>query len=63
MSSNEGLLRVGLIGAGGNMKSRHIPGFRETGEVELVSVCNRSEESGRRVADELCLPGVPFSHG
>ena len=58
MTSNEAPLRVGLIGAGGNMKLRHIPGFRETGEVELVSVCNRSEESGRAIAEEFGIPRV-----
>ena len=51
-------LRVGLIGAGGNMKLRHIPGFRETGEVELVSVCNRTAESSQRIAAEFAIPRV-----
>ena len=58
MTTNEAPLRVGLIGAGGNMKLRHIPGFRETGEVELVSVCNRSEASGRAIAEEYGIPRV-----
>ncbi len=58
MTTNESPLRVGLIGAGGNMKLRHIPGFRETGEVELVSVCNRSEASGRAIAREYGIPRV-----
>ena len=58
MTSNEAPLRVGLIGAGGNMKLRHIPGFRETGEVELVSVCNRSEASGRAIAEVFGIPRV-----
>ena len=44
-------LRIGLIGAGGNTTARHIPGFREAADVELVAVCNRSEASGRRVAE------------
>ena len=51
-------LRVGLIGAGGNMKLRHIPGFRATGKAELVSVCNRTAESSQRVADEFGIPRV-----
>ena len=58
MTLGEAPLRTGLIGAGGNMKLRHIPGFRATGEVELVSVCNRSEASGRRVADEFGIPRI-----
>ena len=51
-------LRVGLIGAGANTRSRHIPGFQQLDAVELVAVCNRSEESGRRVADEFGIPRV-----
>ena len=58
MAANEAPLRVGLIGAGGNMKLRHIPGFRAAGEVELVAVCNRTEASARRVADEFGIPRV-----
>jgi len=51
-------LRVGFIGAGGNTTLRHIPGLRAIDGVELVAVCNRSEESGRRVADEFGIARV-----
>jgi predicted dehydrogenase len=44
-------IRVGLIGAGANTELRHIPGFQAIDGIELVAVCNRSEASGRRVAD------------
>lgn len=58
MSATLPPLRVGLIGAGGNMKLRHIPGFQATGDVELVSVCNRTVESSQRVADEFGVSRV-----
>lgn len=58
MTSKENPLRVGLIGAGGNMKLRHIPGFREGGDVDLVSVCNRSEASSRAIAEEYGIPRI-----
>ncbi|MEE2776956.1 MAG: Gfo/Idh/MocA family oxidoreductase [Acidobacteriota bacterium] len=51
-------LRVGLIGAGGNTKLRHIPGFQAIEGVDITSVCNRSIESGQKVADEFGIPGV-----
>ena len=35
-------IRVGLIGAGGNVRNRHIPGFRKVKGVEIVGVVNRS---------------------
>ena len=54
----EDVIRVGLIGAGGNTRSRHIPGLKEQKGVEIVSVANRTPESGKRVADEFDIPGV-----
>ena len=52
---------IGLIGAGGNQKLRHIPGFREINDVEIVNVVNRSRESGERVAAEWDIPRVSES--
>jgi len=51
-------IRVGLIGAGGNVRNRHIPGFRKVAGCEIVAVANRSIASGRRVADEFDIPRV-----
>ena len=46
-------LRLGIIGAGANVRNRHIPGFLRIAGVEIVAVANRSLESSRRVADEF----------
>lgn len=54
-------LRVGLIGAGANTRSRHIPGLRALPDVDLVAVCNRRPESTREVAQEFGIPRT-FSH-
>ena len=51
-------VRIGIIGAGGNTRSRHIPGFQAIEGVEVVCVANRSEESGRKVADQFGIPRV-----
>ena len=53
-----GMIRVGLIGAGANTRLRHIPGFREQRDVEIVAVANRSRESGERIAGEYEIPTV-----
>src|SRR5580704_6724544 len=45
-------LRVGLIGAGGNTKLRHIPGLLALPDVEIAAVCNRRPESTAAVARE-----------
>ena len=49
-------IQVGIIGAGGNTTSRHIPGLQAIEGVEIVGVCNRSQESSQRVADQFGIP-------
>ena len=51
-------IRVGLIGAGGNVRNRHIPGFLGADDCELVAVANRTVQSGRVVADQFNIPKV-----
>ena len=51
-------IRVGLIGAGGNVRNRHIPGFQGVEDCEIVAVANRSIESGRAIADQFNIPRV-----
>ena len=55
--SNE-TIRVGIIGAGQNTTSRHIPGLQAIDGVEVVGVCNRSHESSVRVAQEFGIPKI-----
>jgi predicted dehydrogenase len=50
---------VGLVGAGGIARARHVPGFRALPGVELVCVVNRTPESTARAAAEL---GIPRTH-
>lgn len=49
-------LRIGLIGAGGNTRLRHIPGLRAITGVEIVAVCNRRPESTAAAAKEFGIP-------
>ena len=51
-------IRVGIIGAGKNTRTKHIPGLQAIEGVEIVGVCNRSVESSQRVADEFGIPQV-----
>ena len=51
-------IKVGLIGAGGNVRNRHIPGFHKVDDLEILAVANRSVESGRSVADQFNIPRV-----
>ena len=51
-------IRIGVIGAGANTRTKHIPGLLAIPGVEVVSVCNRTKESGERVAREFNIPTV-----
>lgn len=55
--SNE-TIQVGVIGAGANTTSRHIPGLQAIEGVEVVSLCNRSRESSERVAQQFGIPTI-----
>lgn len=52
------MIRVGFIGAGGNTRLRHLPGFRAEDHAELAAVCNRSRESSESVAAEFGVPRI-----
>jgi predicted dehydrogenase len=54
-------LRIGLIGAGGNTRLRHIPGLVALPDVELAAVCNRRPETTAAVAREFKIPRT-FEH-
>jgi predicted dehydrogenase len=58
MSEPTSPIRIGIIGAGGIVKQRHLPGLKAIPGVELVAVCNRSRESGERIAVEWGMPRV-----
>ncbi len=54
-------LRIGIIGAGGNTRKMHIPGFLALKNVEIAVVCNRSEASSQQVANEFGIPRIAKS--
>jgi predicted dehydrogenase len=49
-------IRIGIIGAGGIVRERHIPGFKGISGVEILAVCNRSRESTERISQEYDIP-------
>lgn len=55
---NAAPIRVGIIGAGANTTDKHIPGLQAIPGVEIVSVCNRTQTSGERVARQFNIPQV-----
>lgn len=51
-------IRIGIVGAGGNTRGKHIPGLQAIEGVEVVSVCNRSRASSEKVAGQFGIPKV-----
>lgn len=51
-------IRIGIVGAGGNTRTMHIPKLQEIDGVQIVCVANRSRESGQAVADQFGIPTV-----
>lgn len=51
-------IRVGIIGAGANTRTRHIPGLQAIDGVQIMGVSNRTPESSQQVADEFGLPAI-----
>ena len=49
-------LRVGLIGAGGNVRNRHIPGFQKVPGLEILGVAN---SLGMLLGARQSSPGSP----
>lgn len=52
------ILNIGIIGAGGIVKTRHLPGLTALPDVRITVVCNRTRESGEAVAREWNIPEV-----
>jgi len=52
------MIRVGIVGAGGNTKAKHIPGLQAIEDVAIVGVCNRSRASSETVAAEFGISQV-----
>ncbi len=50
------VIRVGILGAGGNTRLKHIPGLKAIPDVQVVAVCNRTLPSALRVCKEFDIP-------
>jgi len=51
-------LRIGFVGAGGIVRSRHFPNLQKIEGLEFVSVCNSSQDSSERTSQDLGIPIV-----
>lgn len=51
-------LRVGIVGAGGIVRQRHLPGLLSLPNVQVVAVCNSRVDSAQKIAKEFHIPEV-----
>jgi predicted dehydrogenase len=51
-------LKIGIVGAGGIVRQKHLPGLQALPNVQVVAVCNSQVESARAVAKEFKIPEV-----
>jgi predicted dehydrogenase len=57
---NHHKLRVGIVGAGGIVKSRHLPAFKRRPDVEIVAVSNSTYESSEKFCRENTPEATPM---
>lgn len=50
------MIRVGIVGAGENTRTRHIPGLRALADVEITGIVNSTPESTAQAASRLQIP-------
>ena len=53
-------VRIGIIGAGGIVKSRHLPALKAMPEVDIIAVCNSSLKSSQRFCAEFAPQAEPM---
>src|SRR6266513_4686047 len=55
-------LRIGIVGAGGIVKQRHLPGFKRRHDIEIVAVSNSTYESAEKFCQENVPGAVPIAN-
>ena len=55
-------LRIGIIGAGDVVRSRHLPALKQHPEIDIVAVSNSTYESSQKFCDENLPNAVPMQN-
>lgn len=53
-------LRIAIVGAGGIVRQRHMPGLAQLENVEVIAVCNRHSMTARQFAEEHGIAKVCY---
>ena len=60
MHKNNHKLRIGIVGAGNIVSTRHLPALKKNPDVEIVAVSNSTYESSERFCRENSLLALPI---
>src|ERR1700719_1734614 len=57
---SNGKLRIGIVGAGNIVRTRHLPALKKNPDVEIVAVSNSTYESSEKFCREYSLSALPI---
>src|SRR6201993_1067997 len=60
MHKNNHKLRIGIVGAGNIVRTRHLPALKKNPDVEIVAVSNSTYENSERFCRENSLAALPM---
>jgi predicted dehydrogenase len=55
-------LRIGIVGAGDIVRTRHLPGLKKHSDVEIVAVSNSTYESAQKFCEENVPGAIPMQN-
>src|ERR1700747_1611133 len=55
-------LRIGIVGAGNIVKTRHLSALKKNPEVDIVAVSNSTYESSEKFCKENCPSATPMAN-
>src|SRR5256886_7544740 len=59
---NNGKLRIGIVGAGNIVRTRHLPALKKNPDAEIVAVSNSTYESSEQFCKEHCPHATPMAN-
>src|SRR2546421_8373733 len=55
-------LRIGIVGAGNIVRTRHLPALKKNPDVDIVAVSNSTYESSEQFCKENCKSATPMAN-
>src|SRR5262252_5755767 len=55
-------LRIGVVGAGNIVRTRHLPALKKNPDVDIVAVSNSTYESSEKFCQENCKGATPMAN-